>query len=136
MPRPPTDEELLASFTPLEWEFNAWYKENEREIAKIAAEKGSGARADYINRKWSDPVQRKQYRAWIMKWFGRYEARMLYRMPPEEFVDMVKTTNFANSDSAAQFLFAMEMLNTPFVVLGESDFGGVFTSYGLEPGPA
>jgi len=39
-------------------------------------------------------------------------------------------TKFAYSDSVAQFLCTMEMLNAPFEMLGESEFGGVFTCYG------
>lgn len=57
-------------------------------------------------------------------------------MSQSEFIDTISATNFGSASSRAQHLWTTEMLNTPFCLIGESDFGGVLTGYAMDPGPA
>ena len=61
-------------------------------------------------------------------------AMMKYQIPPNEFFDKIHKTNFRDTEAHAEGLWMMEMGHTPFCPLGESDFGGIVTSYGLHPG--
>ncbi|ROT34534.1 hypothetical protein SODALDRAFT_329785 [Sodiomyces alkalinus F11] len=87
---------------------------------------------------WPDPEVQDRYRQWQCDWTGRVADRLVRDIPQSEFLDRVLATNFGSASSRAQHLWMMEMLNTPFCLLGESDFGnsGVFTGYAMDPGPA
>ncbi|KAK0707069.1 hypothetical protein B0T26DRAFT_729057 [Lasiosphaeria miniovina] len=130
MTRPPSDAEILESLTPQQMTMYHWYIENLSSFQYVFDTRSIFAA------KWSGPGEIEQWYEFYRKWIGRHSARLEYPVPPNEFVDMIRKTNFANEGSSAEFLFSMEMLNNPFLILGESEFGGVCTGFGLQPGPA
>ncbi|CAM1509460.1 Fc.00g031990.m01.CDS01 [Cosmosporella sp. VM-42] len=135
MPPPPSDAELLASFTPREHEFHAWNTAN-RELLKTVAWDYAGE-CRILREAFHDPKLVEEYNAWHDKWFGRHSARSWYQMTPADFFNMLRSTNFMSRDSLASFRYKMEMYNLPpLLLLGESQFGldNTSTGYALLPG--
>ncbi|KAF7556624.1 hypothetical protein G7046_g6247 [Stylonectria norvegica] len=132
MPPPPTDAELIANFTPQEQKFHAWTVTHDVEDFRMQANPSTYKL--WFQRHWPDPEERSQYEDWVYGWRDRHFVRMRYQIPASEFISLVRKTRFSDPASAAHLFWNMEMNNMPFVILGESDFGGVFTCYGLEVG--
>ncbi|KAK3694857.1 hypothetical protein B0T22DRAFT_437908 [Podospora appendiculata] len=129
MPFPPSDEELLAGFTDQEKEFFAWYHDSIIERGRA----GFFGFPLLVRARFPDPELQEQYHAWSDKWFGRHAARQAYRISPTEFFRKIASTTFTNTKSRNSWHWMMKTCNTPFCFLGQSDFGGVLMSYGLQP---
>ncbi|KAK3336765.1 hypothetical protein B0T19DRAFT_396476 [Cercophora scortea] len=126
---PPSDEELLAGFTDQEKEFFAWYHDSIIERGRA----GFFGFPLLVRARFPEPKLQEQYHAWSDKWFGRHAARQAYRISPAEFFRKIASTTFTNTKSRDSWHWMMKTCNTPFCFLGQSDFGGVPGSYGLEP---
>lgn len=89
-----------------------------------------------VDDKWLDPQVANRYCEWLTAWVSRRFHRMNRAIPQSEFIDRILATDFGNASSRGQFLWMMEMLNTPFCLIGEGTFGKDYTGYALDPGPA
>ncbi|KAM0556083.1 hypothetical protein ACHAPJ_006071 [Fusarium lateritium] len=134
MPPPKTDEEIQASWGPLQWEFLKWNDENDEEIQATMRQGAEWfAYSKMIQRKWPDPQDREAFNEWSEEWFGRHTTRMSYQMSSREFLDMVSQTNFLDDEKTGMLYWTIEMHDVPFVTLCESNFGGVLTCYCFKP---
>ncbi|KAH6848177.1 hypothetical protein B0I37DRAFT_432324 [Chaetomium sp. MPI-CAGE-AT-0009] len=132
------DEEIVESFTEEERKFYDWYNEASDTIWSTDGRRKGGVfeLSDRIMASWPDPEVRARYCQWQNAWSGRAFDRLRRVVPQSEFLDTISATNFGSVSSRARHLWMMEMQNTPFCLLGESDFGGVLTGYAMDPGPA
>ncbi|KAJ4269508.1 hypothetical protein NW762_001169 [Fusarium torreyae] len=134
MPPPKTDEEIQASWGPLQWEFLKWHDENDEAIRATLRQGADWFAYDkMIEQKWPDPRDRDAFDEWCDEWFGRHTTRMSYQMSSREFLDMVSQTNFLDDEKTGVLYWTIEMHNVPFVTLCESNFGGVLTCYCFKP---
>ncbi|EQL03091.1 hypothetical protein OCS_01191 [Ophiocordyceps sinensis CO18] len=123
-----SDAELFARFTPKQLGFYQWQTEME-------AEGGDDRyRRARVDQKFPGAKEFEEYGDWIDLWYGRYHRRMRYRMPVNEFIDLVQQTRFNNHGSNGTLLWHMNMGTMPFIYLGWSSFGGKPIGYGIEPG--
>jgi hypothetical protein len=132
------DEQIVESFTEEEKKFYDFHIETDKAVFNADGSRNGGmwAISNRIIAFWTDLEVRARYCKWELAWSGRSRDRLKRVMPQSEFLDTILATNFGSVSARAQHLWMMEMLNTPFCLLGESDFGGVFTGYAMDPGPA
>lgn len=133
-----SDKEIVESFTEEEKQFYEFYLETNKAVFDADGRRKGGmwAISDRIIAFWPDLEVRARYCRWQLDWSGRTNDRLKRVIPQSEFFDTISTTDFGSVLARGQHLWMMEMLNTPFCLLGESDFGGVFTGYAMDPGPA
>lgn len=136
MPPPPSDQELIAKFSPLQHEFYAWYSENWGKMNDLRQDPDKGARARFVREAWPHiPHVETEFFAWQHEWTGRLYKRKVYQMTLTDFLNLFRGTNFMDRGSFASYCWKMEMYKLPpLVLLGESRFGNVFTGYALLPG--
>ncbi|RSM17181.1 hypothetical protein CDV31_003895 [Fusarium ambrosium] len=129
--RPPSDQELIASFTERERMFYDWYFRTEEERDKL--DMCSMAYTLFLRKYWPNPQDLDDYFEWSRKWFGRHMVRARYRMSDEEIFDGVRGTNFASSQDLAKHCWTMEMSNNPLLVLGSARLRGSITGFAVQP---
>lgn len=127
-----TDEQLIASFTPMELHWYNWYP---GALEKLHAESSDDRVHRARLRQWfpKDDVY-KEFLSWSRLWNGRHMRRMRYRMPVNEYIDLIQQTRFDQPDSTGTFLWSMEMGNMPFIYLGTSVIDQRASAYGIQPG--
>ncbi|KAF5676777.1 hypothetical protein FDENT_9423, partial [Fusarium denticulatum] len=134
MQRPKTDQEIRKTWTPLQWQFEAWYEANKAKIRRCHV---PGADYDAFNqliaKSFSKKEEQEAFEVWAEEWLGRYAARMTYRMGPEEFLTQVTRTNFTDTHSTGNLLQTIALNNVPWVPIGKSKYGGVGTFYAFKP---
>ncbi|KAK0707761.1 hypothetical protein B0H67DRAFT_588528 [Lasiosphaeris hirsuta] len=133
------DEQIVESSTEQEKELYGRYIRTRDEYDKLCGltlVDGVPSTIAFVDKAWPDPEVCDCYEEWEEAWCLRERDRMRRVMSQSEFIDTISATNFGSASSRAQHLWTMEMLNTPFCLIGESDFGGVLTGYAMDPGPA
>ncbi|UPL01133.1 hypothetical protein LCI18_012067 [Fusarium solani-melongenae] len=127
--RPPSDQELIDSFTDRELEFYNWHEETRATRAQLDLLGG----VHFIKDKWSNPDDLNDYFEWTSKWSRRHRDRWLYQWTDQEIFEQLRNTNFASRDDLARHCWAMEMSNNPLAFLGSARRRGNLTGYGFQP---
>ncbi|KAF5023403.1 hypothetical protein F66182_4560 [Fusarium sp. NRRL 66182] len=130
--RPKTDSELKAEWSPKEWEYYRWYDENALELSEARNDTAEDdAYEKLLSSEWPDAQDRAGFDKWLDQWCHRWVERQRYRIPPQELVEKLKEISFLYIHQAENLYWSILTPGTPFVPLGESDFGGVLNGYGL-----
>ncbi|KAF4990176.1 hypothetical protein FGRMN_8597 [Fusarium graminum] len=133
MTLPKSDEEIKRGWTNKERSFEAWYERNREEISKT---RRYDAKSDAFELLFSRSYHKKDlkaYSAWRDEWLGRQLVRMSYKMTARELFQAILNTNFADMGSASNLFWQMDTFKMPFIYLGQSQFGGHLTCYGIKP---
>ncbi|RBA22804.1 hypothetical protein FPRO05_01151 [Fusarium proliferatum] len=119
MPLPKTDEEIMASYEKIldtqnrnaEWD----------------------AHSKLIKQAWPDPDNRGKYLEWSHTWNGRIFVRNKYIMNTEDYIEMISQTDFLDIDKVERLSRDICVYPKPFVAIGETHFGCVFSGYAFTP---
>ncbi|KAF9778091.1 hypothetical protein IL306_004264 [Fusarium sp. DS 682] len=134
MPRPRTDEEIQASWGPLQWQFKEWQDSQKENIPNCAK---PGTPLNAFNKLFEKSFPKKEdrlaYHTWASEWLGRSINRMAYQTTPSDFIQQVKATNFTNNKSTGDLLYSVLVNDMPWVPIGRSNYGGVRTYYAFKP---
>ncbi|CAK7274781.1 hypothetical protein SEPCBS57363_006337, partial [Sporothrix epigloea] len=132
-----TDEEIIATFTPLEHQFYKW-QILEREETKRLGE-------DFINNndtfysclkdKFPFPNIEKAFWHFIRKWDGRFYRRSRIVITAKDFYERLRTTDCKDTKSLAETSLWMHTEALPDLLFGQSNFGGSLMHYALSTGP-
>ncbi|KJZ79471.1 hypothetical protein HIM_00940 [Hirsutella minnesotensis 3608] len=132
MPPPPTDEQIIASFTPEEREIHDWYHEPHivQEREKHAAESFSWQK--WVSRELRPQRRMEAYYSWSDKWLGRFSRRRKYPMSVHKFIRLVIDTRFKDDLSILWLLGQFTSYTTPYITAGTSTFGGMKKTYVIQ----
>ncbi|KAF4443371.1 hypothetical protein FACUT_1428 [Fusarium acutatum] len=134
MPVPKTDEEIMADWSPQEWEFHDWTEKNTDNILATMRQGAEwNAYQKFMKQAWPDPDVLEKYEEWAYNWHRRFFVRNKYHMNTEDFIEMVSQTNFLDTKKVERVFRVIYIYPKPFVAIGEANFGGVFTGYGFTP---
>ncbi|KAF4343448.1 hypothetical protein FBEOM_2590 [Fusarium beomiforme] len=132
MPIPKTDKEIMASWSAEEREFYEWTESNKEKILdtqRIGVE--WNAYPKMMKRAWPDPGFLDRYNEWSHNWYGRIFRRNKYAMNTEDFIEMINQGNFL--DKSKEIIRNIKIYSKPFVPIGETSFGDVFTGFAFTP---
>lgn len=134
MPVPESDEEIMASWSPQEWGFHDWEERNSEKILDTQSRDAEwDAHSKLIKHAWPDPDDRRKYLEWSHTWNGRIFVRKKYIMNTEDYVEMISQTDFLDMDKVDTLSLNISIYQDPFVAIGETNFGHVFSGYAFTP---
>ncbi|KAF5613555.1 uncharacterized protein FSUBG_764 [Fusarium subglutinans] len=134
MPVSKTDEEIMASWSPQEWKFHDWGEKNHENILNTQSRDAEwDALRKLIRQAWPDPDDRRKYFEWVYVWNGRRFARNNYVMNTEDYIEMISQVNFLDMGKVDRLYRNILDYPTPFVAIGETNFGRVFSGYAFTP---
>ena len=132
-----TDEEIIATFTPLEKQFYEWQIIGRDEVKRLG-EHYPYNRANFYKRlaeKFPIPNVNEAYWRFAKKWHGRVRRRMRIAITPQEFYERLRNTDCKNRKSLCDTTLWMHFRAVPDLLFGQSSFGGTVMHYALETGP-
>ncbi|KAF5570473.1 hypothetical protein FPHYL_1229 [Fusarium phyllophilum] len=134
MPFPKTEKEIMAGWSPREWEFHDWEEKN-RENISDTSRPGAELKdlGKLLKEAWPNPDDRQKYLAWSFKWSGRFHDRMTYFISTEDFIEIVSQANLLDIDKVEELSRNIQVYPKPFVAIGEAKSGGVFAGYAFTP---
>ncbi|CAK7566903.1 MAG: hypothetical protein SEPTF4163_004857 [Sporothrix epigloea] len=132
-----TDEEIMATFTPLEHQFYEWQILGRAEAKRLGEEFGSNHDNFYIRleEKFPFPDIKKAFWHFIEKWDGRLLRRMRIVITPKDFYERLRNTDCKNAASLGGTSLWMHTKAIPDLLFGQSNFGGSLMHYALATGP-
>ncbi|CAK7566902.1 MAG: hypothetical protein SEPTF4163_004856 [Sporothrix epigloea] len=132
-----TDEEIIATFTPLEHQFYKWQILEREEAIRLGE--------DFINNndifdnclrdKFPFPNIEKAFRHFIRKWDGRFYRRRRIVITPQDFYERLRTTDCKDTKALGETSLWMHTKRIPDLFFGQSKFGGSLMHYALSTGP-
>ncbi|KAF5643244.1 hypothetical protein F52700_2960 [Fusarium sp. NRRL 52700] len=134
MPLPKTDEEMMASWSPQEWKFHDWDEKNHQNILKTQDRDAEwNALSKLMKQAWPDPDERQKYLEWARIWHGRNYDRYKYEMTTEDYIEMISQADFLDVGKVERVSHNIRVYDLPFVAIGETTFGRVFSGYAFTP---
>ncbi|CAK7566895.1 MAG: hypothetical protein SEPTF4163_004849 [Sporothrix epigloea] len=132
-----TDEEIIATFTPLEHEFYKWQILGREEAIRLDEEVVSNYDKFYIRLKEKFPFPNIEKAFWhfIKKWSGRHLRRRRIVITPKDFYERLRTTDCKNATSLGGTSVWMHTEAISDLLFGQSNFGGSLMHYALDTGP-
>ncbi|CAK7566896.1 MAG: hypothetical protein SEPTF4163_004850 [Sporothrix epigloea] len=132
-----TDEEIIATFTPLEHEFYKWQILGREEAIRLGEELVRNRGKFYIRLKEKFPFPNIEEAFWhfIKKWSGRHLRRRRIVITPKDFYERLRTTDCKNATSLGETSLWMHTETVPDFLFGQSNFGGSLMHYALSTGP-
>ncbi|CAK7274785.1 hypothetical protein SEPCBS57363_006339 [Sporothrix epigloea] len=132
-----TDEEIIATFSPLEHQFYEWQILGRAAAKRLGEEVVSNNDKFYIRLKEKFPFPNIEEAFWhfIKKWDGRLLRRRRIVITPKDFYERLRTTDCKNTISLGKTSMWMHTEAVPDLLFGQSNFGGSLMHYALDTGP-
>ncbi|CAK7568560.1 MAG: hypothetical protein SEPTF4163_006555 [Sporothrix epigloea] len=132
-----TDEEIIATFTPLEKQFYEWQIIGRDEVKRLGEDYLIDKAYFYkrLAEKFPIPNVKEAYWRFSKKWHGRVLRRMRIAITPQEFYERLRTTDCKKMASLGDTSLWMHVYPVPDLLFGQSSFGGAVMHYALETGP-
>ncbi|KAF6812764.1 hypothetical protein CPLU01_14813 [Colletotrichum plurivorum] len=89
---------------------------------------------DALVNRWPDIETRRMYFQWRIESSGIHQFLNPPPLTAEDFWSRLRDTNFVDRGSVAAWNSMMEFENPPFIRIGVSSYGGIHTTYGINPG--
>ncbi|KAH7017171.1 hypothetical protein EDB80DRAFT_827579 [Ilyonectria destructans] len=124
-----TDDEIIATFTPIEHEFRLWF-EGGGYVAMIRGVQDGRSEtiSSGFQTAWPDVEHvREKWNEFIDKWILRRSSGE--PMSGEDFISLVRSTQCNDANELARYPLTFEAHTLEFVSLGISYFGGTFAEY-------
>ncbi|CAK7567611.1 MAG: hypothetical protein SEPTF4163_005578 [Sporothrix epigloea] len=132
-----TDEQIIATFTPLEQQFYEWQILGRAEAIRLGEELLDYEDNFYIRlqEKFPFPNIKNAFWHFIDKWDGRLLRRSRIVITPKDFYERLRTTDCKNAASLGETSLWMHTEAIPDLFFGQSNFGGSLMHYALSTGP-
>ncbi|CAK7568561.1 MAG: hypothetical protein SEPTF4163_006556 [Sporothrix epigloea] len=132
-----TDEEIIATFTPLEKQFYEWQIIGRDEVKRLGEDYLIDSAKFYkrLAEKFPVPNVNEAYWHFAKKWHGRIRRRMRIAITPQEFYERLRNTDCKDRKSLCDTTLWMHFRAVPDLIFGQSRFGGSLMHYALEIGP-
>lgn len=114
--------------------FHAWEERNSEKILDTQSWDAEwDAHSKLIKHAWPDPDDRRKYLEWSHTWNGRIFVRNKYIMNTEDYIEMISQTDFLDMDKVNRLSLNISIYPKPFVAIGQTTFGHVFSGYAFTP---
>lgn len=124
-----TDEEIIATFIPIERQFYEWlnsYPDSFRRDDQFWA---------LFDQTFPHPEALDQYLAFTAKWYRRHMRRMSIAITRDEFITRLRATNCKDKAQLLDLQLWMSLFGVPDMLFGTSNFGGTMMRYALQTSP-
>ncbi|CAK7274783.1 hypothetical protein SEPCBS57363_006338 [Sporothrix epigloea] len=132
-----TDEEIIATFTPLEHQFYKWQILGREEAKRLGEDFINNNDTFYscLKNKFPYPDIEEAFWDFIVKWDGRFYRRSRIVITAKDFYERLRTTDCKDTKSLAETSLWMHTQAIPDLLFGQSNFGGSLMHYALGTGP-
>ncbi|CAK7566203.1 MAG: hypothetical protein SEPTF4163_004141 [Sporothrix epigloea] len=125
-----TDEEIIATFTPLEHQFYEWQILGKKEARRLGESIRNGDQFyKRLQEKFPLPDIKKKYRHFVDKWQGRVLRRLRQGITAEAFFERLRNTDCKNGNSLSHTSLWMHFNRFADLYFGKSSFGGSVMHY-------
>ncbi|CAK7274972.1 hypothetical protein SEPCBS57363_006438 [Sporothrix epigloea] len=132
-----TDEDIIATFTPLEHQFYKWQILDSDETIRLGEDfvENNDIFYNCLQKKFPLPNIKHAFWDFIVKWDLRFNRRRRIVITAKDIHKRLRTTDCKDTKSLGETSLWMHTEALPDLLFGQSSFGGSLMHYALSTGP-